>query len=51
MSSTTGALYNLLPAIYRIRDASLGGPLENLVAICEQVLGILDQDIAGLYEN
>ena len=51
MSSSTGALYNLLPAIYRIRDAGLGGPLQSLVGICEQLLGILDQDVAGLYEN
>lgn len=51
MSSSTGALYNLLPAIYRIRDAGLGGPLQSLVGICEQLLGVLDQDIAGLYEN
>jgi hypothetical protein len=51
MSSSTGALYKLLPAIYRIRDAGLGGPLQNLLGICEQILGVLDKDIAGLYEN
>jgi hypothetical protein len=51
MSRSTGALYNLLPAIYRIRDAGLGAPLQNLVGICEQLHGILDQDVADLYEN
>jgi hypothetical protein len=44
-------LFQLLPAIYRIRDANQGGALENLFAILQDTHDALDQDITNLYEN
>jgi hypothetical protein len=44
-------IFPLLPAIYRIRDAAQGGPLENLIDVFQDVLDSLDQDVSGLYEN
>ena len=44
-------LFQLLPAVYRLRDAAQGGPLENLVAIFQDVLDSVDRDVAALYEN
>lgn len=51
--SETGAerLYNLLPAVYRLRDAEEGYPLRALVAVMESELIALEADIEGLYEN
>lgn len=51
MSSNGSALFQLLPAVYRIRDAAQGGPLQNLTSIFEDVLDALQNDTAGLYEN
>jgi len=44
-------LYDLLPAIYRIRDANQGGALQNLFAILQDSHDALDQDITNLYQN
>jgi hypothetical protein len=44
-------LFQLLPAIYRLRDAAQGGPLQDLVAIFQDVLDSLDRDVSGLHEN
>jgi photosystem II stability/assembly factor-like uncharacterized protein len=44
-------LYNLLPAIYRVRDAEQGLPLQALLAILERELQTVDADIDGLYDN
>jgi hypothetical protein len=44
-------LYNLLPAIYRVRDAEQGRPLQALLAILERELQTVDADIDGLYDN
>jgi hypothetical protein len=44
-------LYELLPAIYRMRDAEQGEPLRALLrGIAEQV-NLLEDDISQLYEN
>lgn len=48
---TTDRLYNLLPAFYRQRDVAEGEPLRALLAIIEQEVDLLTEDIAGLYEN
>ena len=52
MSTSTGErLYNLLPAVYGIRDADEGYPLRALLgAIEDQVLDI-EEDIENLLEN
>ena len=45
-------LYNLLPAIYRIRDANDGGQsLRALMAVLESEFTRLEQDIDGLYDD
>ncbi len=44
-------LYNLLPAIYRIRDQAQGEPLKALLAIAARELQVLEEDIDHLYEN
>ena len=44
-------LYNLLPAVYRVKDAALGEPLHALLTLIQQQYDDLDQDITGLYEN
>ncbi|MEB3358541.1 MAG: hypothetical protein VKK04_17575 [Synechococcales bacterium] len=44
-------LYNLLPAIYRIRDGAEGEPLRALLAAVEQEAEILEGNIADLYDD
>jgi hypothetical protein len=48
---TTERLYNLLPAIYRIRDKAQREPLRALLAVIETELQAVEEDIGGLYEN
>ena len=45
------ALYDLLPAILRERDAAAGSPLEALVEIAEQQLDAVETDIDQLARN
>lgn len=47
----TDRLYNLLPAMYRIRDAEHGRQLRALLGIIEQELEVLEQDVGGLYDD
>jgi len=47
----TDRLYNLLPAMYRIRDAEHSRQLRALLGIIEQELEVLEQDIGGLYDD
>jgi hypothetical protein len=52
MSTTTPLnLFDLLPAIYRVRDANQGGALQNLFAILQDTHDTIDQDITNLYQN
>jgi hypothetical protein len=44
-------LYQLLPAVYRLRDAGQGEPLRALLAIIEGELERVEADTAGLYDN
>jgi hypothetical protein len=44
-------LYNLLPAIYRMRDAEQGGELKALLNVIAKQVNIVEEDIAQLYEN
>jgi hypothetical protein len=51
MSASPDHLYELLPAVYRQRDAEQGQPLRALLrAIAEQV-DVVEEDISQLYEN
>lgn len=44
-------LYQLLPAIYRLRDAAEGEPLRALLAVVEEEFNLLETDIDRLYDN
>jgi hypothetical protein len=47
----TERLYQLLPAILRLKDNDEGQPLRALLAVIEQELDLVEGDIEGLYEN
>lgn len=49
--SRTDRLYELLPAIYRMRDADQGEPLRALLQIVSEQVNLLEDDIAQLYDN
>lgn len=44
-------LYELLPAIYRIRDGEHGEPLRALMGIMQEQFDLLGRDIDGLYDD
>jgi hypothetical protein len=44
-------LYNLVPVVYRQRDAAQGYPLRALLRVAAEQLILIEKDIAGLYEN
>jgi len=44
-------IYELLPAIYRIRDAEQGEPLQALLAVIADQIGVLEEDLAQLYDD
>ncbi|MDH4274127.1 MAG: hypothetical protein OEW08_03725 [Gammaproteobacteria bacterium] len=48
---TSDRLYQLLPAVYRIRDAEQGYALRALMRVLEGEWVALEQDVAGLYDN
>lgn len=50
-AAPTDRLYNLLPAVYRLRDSAQGEPLRALLALIQQEYDAVEQDIANLYEN
>lgn len=44
-------LYELVPVVYRLRDADQGYPLRALLSVISEQAGVVERDIAGLYEN
>ncbi len=44
-------LFQRLPGHFRTRDAAEGRPLESLMGVLREELGILEQDIDQLYDN
>jgi hypothetical protein len=44
-------LYQLLPAIYRIRDADQKYPLQALLRVIAEQVNVVEDDIARLYDN
>jgi hypothetical protein len=44
-------LYALLPAVYRLRDATGGEPLRALLQVIAEQVQVVEDDIAQLYEN
>jgi hypothetical protein len=48
---TSDRLYELLPAVYRVRDAENHEALRALLSIISDELNVVEADITGLYEN
>ena len=44
-------LYNLVPVVYRLRDADQGYPLRALLRVIAEQVTVVERDISGLYEN
>ncbi len=44
-------LNQLLPVIYRMRDAEQGYPLQALLRVIAEQVHVVEEDIAGLYDN
>jgi len=51
MAIDAGRIYNLLPAIYRLRDADQGGPLKQLLAVVAEQVAVIEEDLAQLYDD
>jgi hypothetical protein len=51
VSRSTDRLYQLLPSVYRMRDADLGEPLRALLAVINEQVNVIEDDIAELYDN
>jgi hypothetical protein len=51
MENNTERLYNLLPVIYRRRDAEAGYPLKALLEVIAEQVNLVEDDIDQLYEN
>ncbi len=50
-STTTDRLYNLMPAVYRERDAEQGYPLRALLGIITEQADLVHADIERLWDN
>lgn len=51
MNRPADYLYNLLPVIYRIRDAEQGYPLRGLLAVMDEQGSLIEQNMDTLYGN
>lgn len=51
MRSRGEELYELLPAVYRVRDAGLGHPLRALLGVIGEQVEVLDENLAQLYDD
>ena len=51
MSFDIEKLYALLPAVYRARDAAQDEPLKALLAVVAEQVGVLEEDLAQLYDD
>lgn len=51
MSAPPDGLYDLLPAIHRVRDAEQGFPLRDLLRVLGTQADVLRNDITRLYDN
>jgi hypothetical protein len=51
MSFDAARLYELLPAIYRLRDAALGGPLQALLGVLADQVAVVEENLAQLYDD
>jgi hypothetical protein len=51
MSYDQKTMYELLPAIYRIRDAEQGEPLNALIKVLSEQVQVLEENLAQLYDD
>lgn len=51
MNNTAERLYELLPAIYRIRDAEQGHALKGLIAVIAEEVEALEENLAQSYDD
>ena len=51
MSTTADRLYELLPAIHRIRDAERGWPLQALLGVISEQVQLVEDDISQVDEQ
>jgi hypothetical protein len=51
MNTNIDRLYELLPAIHRIRDAEQGEPLKAFLRVVTEQVNLVEEDIARLYDN
>jgi hypothetical protein len=51
MTPNSDRLYELLPVVYRQRDAEQGYPLRALLQVIAEQVDVVEQDIAQLYDN
>lgn len=51
MTARPDRLYDLLPVVYRMRDAEQGWPLRDFLRVLAGQADVLEQDIARLYDN
>ncbi|HET8660171.1 MAG TPA: hypothetical protein VFM55_14375, partial [Micromonosporaceae bacterium] len=45
------ALYALLPAVYRVRDAESGGALRELVEVIAEQVGVVEESLDQFYDD
>lgn len=51
MSANPDRLYDLMPVVYRMRDAEQGYPLRDFLRVLSTQANVLEQDITRLYNN
>ncbi len=51
MNSQPDRLYDLMPVVYRMRDADQGYPLRDFLRVLSAQADVLEQDITRLYDN
>ena len=51
VNSNPDRLYDLVPSIYKLRDAAQGYPLRALLRVIAEQVTVVESDIAQLYEN
>jgi hypothetical protein len=51
VSRSPDRLYQLLPAVHRMRDAEIGEPLHALLGVIAEQVNVVEDDIARLYDN
>jgi hypothetical protein len=51
LNTKADRLYDLVPAVYRMRDADQGYPLRALLQVIAEQVNLVEEDIAKLYDN